>query len=255
MAESSMPNPPIAQLVLTVSFEPTLDNLSIIDIADLFRQYERDFPIFQQVNRAGPMSTNPFEVKIDGGGMPRTMFANEALDWQVAFQNDRLSLLWARAKPLDQVPDYPGFTVVADRFASALATFKRWLEDRGMAIPTPSVAEVAYVDAFSINDSESGRQRKMSEIIKTINPVLAFPMSSLQHSWTEPLREGCDGYALVEITAPIALTDGTIALGFDTTVRIDARADWATVPDCLEYGHTVALEIFDRVVNPDAGVI
>ncbi|WCP71585.1 TIGR04255 family protein [Sphingomonas hankookensis] len=255
MNESSAPNPPIVQLVLTVSFEPALDNLSIIDLADLFRQYEREFPIFQQVNRAGPMSANPFEMKLEVGGLPRMMFASPAMDWQVAFQNDRLSVLWARTKPMDQAPDYPGFTAVADRFAIALGMFKRWLEDRGLALPKPSVSEVAYVDAFPIIAAASGRQLKMSEIIRTINPALKFPMTSLEHRWTEPLRDGRDGYALVEITAPIALADGTSALGFDTTVRMSANGEWDAVGDCLEYGHSVALEIFDRVVNQDTGAI
>ena len=255
MIEPDAINPPIVQLVLTASFEPALDNLSIIDLADLFRQFENEFPIFQQVNRAGPMSVNPFDAQIDAGGMPRMMFASGDMDWQVAFQNDRLSMLWVRTKPLSEAPSYPGFTAVADRFSAALDTFRAWLEDRGLTMPNPSIMEVAYVDAFPIYDVDAGRQLQMSEIVKTINPTMKFPMTSLAHRWTEPLGEAYTGFALVEVTAPIALNDGTMVLSFDTTIRIEANGSWSVLAGHLAYGHTVALEIFDRVVNRNIGVI
>lgn len=245
-------NPPIMQLALTVSFTPSLDSLSIIDLAELYSEFRGDFPIYAQVQRAGPMSYSPFEADETKGSMPRILFSSEDTSSQVAFQNDRLTVLWRRTTPLTSEPKYPGFGHVVELYFKALVRLQGWLRAKGLPEIVPAVGELAYVDAFSVEDRETHKPRAISDILNIFSSEVIFPILTFSHNWTEPLRGKLDGYIRVEIDAPTQLADGEMVVSLDTTVSFNPGDDWMVAERKFSDAHEAALQVFDRVVNPNA---
>ena len=104
MGDPSTDNAPIVQLLLTMSFSPSLDDISIIDIAGLYEIFRPEFPVFRQIARAAPMSytlidNEPIFPQITG--TPRVAFSTADTSKKIFFQNDRLSLGWDRISTLE----------------------------------------------------------------------------------------------------------------------------------------------------------
>jgi uncharacterized protein (TIGR04255 family) len=248
----SIKNPPIMQLVLTVSFTPPLEGLSIIDLADLYAQFRDEFPIFAQVQRAGAMSYKPFEATMTVGDMPRVIFGAEGASVQVGFQSDRLTMLWSRTTPIAAPANYPGFDDIVARYFAAMFKLQAWMAARRLPEITPAVGEVAYVDALPLDVAGADQRRPISSVIKTVNPDVLFPMISLEHAWNEPLTGDLEGFVRVQITAPNVMADGTVAVGFDTTVSFAPGGSWSEARINFEKAHQASLAVFERVVNLDA---
>jgi uncharacterized protein (TIGR04255 family) len=132
---------PITQLMLTVQFFPHIQNLNPIDLADLYAPFRADFPVFEQVPRAGPMplDVNDTVAEVSFGLAPRYRFVDNRNEFSIFLQNDRFSLNWGRVNALDGPSEYPGFdSILSKAFEfwggylqaclSGTSNFLRWLE-------------------------------------------------------------------------------------------------------------------------------
>ncbi len=253
--DSENANAPVVEMLVTVQFSPSLDTLSIIDMADLYGLFRSDFPVFSQVPRAGPMSFDPVEAIVhieQTGDQPRLSFASEDLSRLVVFQNDRLSFGWLRVAPLHNNPSYPGFQNIFASLVDALKRLQAWIAGRGLAPIKPRAAEVSYQDAFAIHNAAGEQTLPVSDVFNFINPDLKFPKFRFNYAWSELLPDDLPGFATVSASAPALVADGTEVMLLQTWASFNPGTDWDALPDKFEAAHQAVLAIYHRVVNTAA---
>ena len=244
---------PIVQLFLTVSFTPALSDLSILDLADVQLLFRDEFPIFKQLNRAGPMSFRLDRDEPDLArmmGLPRLAFSSEEAGTQVLFQNDRVSFSWNRTSTLKARPDYPGFESMFSAFEHHIKTIISWAGARGVEI-APSVGELAYTDAFVLQ-TEDGTLRPISEIFGFVSSAEKYSVLMFDYSWAESLPDEQEGYLDVTASGPGSSPDGVDVATLETTARFDASGGWGDLSRSFGSAHRAAHDLFRRVVKPTA---
>lgn len=252
MAELSADEAPVVQLLLTASFSPSLDFLSIIDLADLYALFREDYPVFQQVNRAAPMTADPSQVQLPGiqvGALPRLSFSTADSSRRMMFQSDRFSFGWARISDLSELSGYPGFDAIYGLFREYLQRVREWVSARGIEI-SPHVGEIVYTDAFFVGADGSVAGAPAADIFAIINPELRFPVTSIDCTWIEPLKGGSDGFVRSTASGPALSPSGAYMMTLETTANFDLSGGWTVFDHGFDVAHRAGLEIFKRVVNP-----
>lgn len=248
MDDHTADNAPIVHLLLTASFAPAIELLSIIDLAELFKLFEADYPVFQQLHRAGQMSANAqtgtFMVE-NVSTSPRVSFTSADLSSFMFFQDDRFSMGWNRSTASDI---YPGFQAVYDQFERNLAIVNSWLSDRGSNV-VPVVGELVYTDVFAMPPVALGDA--LSKTFTVMEPFGTFRTNSLECAWIESLPEGGEGFARVKVAGPALSPAGEPVLMFETTISFNlAGFPWHNIHTGFEMAHGVGHDVFRRVVNP-----
>lgn len=254
-------NPPVVTVMLTVQFEPALSSLTILDIARLFELFEAQYPVFTHVNRAGAMITDPRTITPGGvievnalDRLPRVSFSSPDLGRAIFFQDDRVSVNWQRQSPLDEETDYPHFDGLLESLNSELDTLLSWLQTNQFPSVVPSVAEVAYSNAFNLQIGD--RRRSMSEIFTFFNNPRQAPMSAFNFAWSELVRPV--EYSGTEITGVLNMQTGIglspagspVAL-FSLTGNSVVTGDWDSLSEVLTEVHDRVAEIFDAAIQEE----
>ncbi|MEG3162265.1 hypothetical protein U1763_17320 [Sphingomonas sp. LB2R24] len=252
MAELSAEKAPVVQLLLTASFSPSLDFLSIIDLADLYALFREDYPVFRQISRAAPMTADPFQVRVESiqvGALPRLSFTAADPSRHMMFQSDRFSFGWARVSDLSEPSDYPGFDALYALFREYLERVQGWVLARGIEI-SPQVGEIVYTDAFMVGENGIVAGAPAADIFTIINPEIRFPVTSIDCTWVEPLTGGIGGFVRSTASGPALSPSGSHMMTLETTANFDLSGGWAVVDQGFDVAHRAGLEIFKRVVNP-----
>lgn len=254
MDNVSAENAPVVHLLLTVSFSPPLDLLTIIDIAEVYGLFREEFPVFQQISRAGAMTLqSPPPLTFESTGLPpRVSFSTADLSYAVLFQGDRLSMGWTRTSPLGSAAGYPGFEVLFARFVAKMGILRSWLSERG-SHAVPQVGELVYTDAFAQEAPTRSSALRPSDLFGVINPDISFPIDRIECSWVEPLPSDQVGFARASVNGPGLSPSGSKIFTLETTVTFDLSAvGWGGLGRAFEMAHGVGTDIFKRVVKPNA---
>lgn len=215
MNSGAAPNPPVVEMLLTVQFSPPLLNLNLLNIAELAGALKEQYPLFNQVDRAGPMS--PFHgqpAAFIASNMPRIMLLSEDLSFRVYFQDDRLSVGWNRVVGLSDPANYPGFDEIFTRFESTVSILQEFVQRHGFDIVGPVVGELVYVDQFVVSDNGTD----ISQYFSFLDPTLTLSMSSMNYTMVSP-HEASVGFTEAGVYGPFQLPTGEFVFGLQTTVR------------------------------------
>jgi uncharacterized protein (TIGR04255 family) len=239
---------PIVQLLVTVSFNP-LPDFSLLDLADVARLFQGTLPVFQLVNRVGPMPAVPSPDEVSpfiANAIPRFALTTSDARDQLIFQEDRLSFGWSRTTPLGSEHDYPGFTSTLDQLRSHLQTLERWVTERGIALH-PLVGEIVYTDAFL-----PAADVPLSAIFTPLNPASARQVNSLQYSWQSDWPGSLSGQLFGTIAGPALSRAGEVVMSLETTGRFALEDGWASWDSAFAEAHQVMRATFESLVNPAA---
>lgn len=241
---------PIVQLLLTLSFEPALPDLTILDLAELARLFNAELPVFRQYVRAGPMRTVPddddtpdFQQMV---GLPRISLATGDGGYQLLLQDDRISFGWMRTTPLSGSHDYPGFSSTFDNLMTKVAAVREWARARKIDIK-PAVGEVVYTDAFLLSDS-----RRLSDILTTLNPAAMMSVVQFEYGWKQNWPTDREGFLEGSFAGPGLSPEGLPVASLESTGRFDIEGDWAAVSQAFSEAHGVMTDTYKALVTDGA---
>lgn len=242
---------PVVQLLLTVSFSPSLGNLTILDLADIAALYRDAFPVFQQVSRAGPMSSRAHEavVTLPMPMHPRIALSSATSRYQILFQDDRMSFGWVRGTELNEPNDYPGFSAVFRGLMDNVQRLIGWAGQRGVTI-SPTVGEIAYTDAFALLAG-----KPLSDIITLLNPDGKLPVTSFNYGWTQPWPNDREGYVEGLFAGPSLSPEGRRVATLETSARFNPGATWHELEAGFADGHAVITDTYRELVKPPSHAI
>lgn len=247
--------PPISQLLLTLRFEPAAVGLSILDLGKIRELFSADYPVFQEVARAGPMPLHPANVEPEVGGiMPRLQFLSEDLSLKVLFQDDRVTVGWSRVSPLDQDADYPGFSVTLSRLIETYTTIARYLKDIGAADPSPATGEVFYVDAFNMLRPD-GTLTPLEEVFTFYRSNEAFGFNQLSFVFRRIYEEPFEGQSETGVSGYYNGPNGEVMVTLQTVVRFGITDADTDLVQPFKAAHKIANETFSVLVKPDSYAI
>jgi uncharacterized protein (TIGR04255 family) len=245
---------PIVQLLLTTQFQQPAQNLTIFDYADL-REVYAEYPVRRHVPRAGPMPVMQPTTQITEyvSDAPRLQFMTEDLQWEILFQEDRISVGWNRTNSLENPSQYPGFTEVFNRFNKEFYKLSKFLLERGNDALKFEVGEVSYSDAFRL-DNKDGSLKRMDEIFSNIRSIKNFSFNLVNLTYTKIVKGDYPAHVETNISGPALDSSGERAAFLRTTVRF-AVEDESSLAARFDHAHLSAQEVFETLVNPDAFAI
>jgi uncharacterized protein (TIGR04255 family) len=250
---------PIKQVLLTVQFQPAMSQLNVLDLAAMRNVFADEYPLFNQVNRAGPMGYQPevTTMQFALAGMPRLQFLEAQLSFEVMFQEDRISVGWNRTTPFSATSNYPGFEAVLARFESAIKHIRMFLVERGYPDPTPVSGEIAYTDVFVAADPQdfSLSLTKIYNIFDSNKPLVG--MTGINMAWNSELAvPDVEGYCRASVVGPEMLPDGIPAAITQMSAHFNVGdIGWEqTAQRFLAVRETLS-GVFHTLVNPSSFAI
>lgn len=249
-------NAPVTEMTLTVSFGPVFSGLTMLDVADLFQQYQARYPYFQHLPIAQPMfaTAQPagpiFAFGQPAPELPRAMFGAADLQTSIYFQFDRLSVDWRRQAPLGTGDTYPGYEAMLERLIAEIDVLRAWAKSRGLPDLLPQVGELAYSNAFEL--LPGGIRRSLADIFTFYRNSRQAEMHAFNCNWTEPLNmEQTEGY-LNAVVQSTLLNDGQTGAIFNLLGLINmAGTDWISGQQLLSRLHDRIAEVFDGTIQPE----
>lgn len=254
-------NPPVVTVILTVQFTPALSALTMLDVVGVFDLFKDRYPVFAQINRAGPMIVNPlkgavFDLTQPDQQLPRVAFTSEDSSRAIYFQDDRVSLSWSRQSGLDEPTDYPGYEGLRDSLLEEADRFVRWSSANNFPEVRPATAEVLYINAFRMDLGD--RRRAMSEVFTFFNNPRKARMVALDFAWTEFVRppelvagaKDTSGLVHMQTSSGIAPT-GKPVVTFQLTGTSQADHTWNEMKRTLDEVHDRIAEIFDAAIQDE----
>jgi uncharacterized protein (TIGR04255 family) len=253
MGEMKNDGAPVVQILLTLSFEPSLTDLTVLDLAELAHLYRAEFPIFQQLVRAGPMTlaSDEQQPNLTGlMGLPRIAMSTSDSREHVYLQNDRLSYGWTRTTPLGSAHDYPGFTAVKTKLFELINRVQSWAAEREIAIE-PSIGEIIYTDAFLLRSGQ-----RLSDFYTLFAPTGTFTVDEVEHAWEASWPSDSDrkGVTSGKIQAPALSPEGDPVTTLEAIVRFEITGDWNVCDAAFVEGHGVVTDVYERLVKPEVRV-
>lgn len=249
---------PIKQVLVTIKFTPALHMLNIVNLAAFRNEFSFKYPIFNQVNRAGPMGFLPEQnvgVDIGQNAMPRMQMYSADLCKEVLFQEDRISVGWNRRTGYDQPPMYPGFEEIAQDLSSAVSILRSFLlTNFGVGIASDT-AEIAYTNVIAIDSDSLGES--IARNFSIIAQSQFNEANAMNFAWQEPLSiQGSLGFAQYSILGP----EMTVLQRPAAILQLSANfasmdTDWPELPARLLIAREVLSRRFKTLVNPAAYAI
>jgi uncharacterized protein (TIGR04255 family) len=179
------------EFVLATHFDAPLP-LSVVDLADWIGTFRPDFPQIQELPAAARVELTPSQevlLNLAQPSLPRIVLrAPSQLTLQ--FQADRFAFGWARAEPIGQPAEYPGYETMKARWLEMLERFRVWQEARVRSRPSSRLIEIAYHNALPME--VNGRRKRISEVFRFVQPSPTRKLSSFQTSWAEQLSDAPD---------------------------------------------------------------
>ena len=259
----SFRNPPVAETVLSVQFEP-IAGLTNAHLGAFWKALEGEWtnvadappldPAFERFGDDLEWELLGLHIRLRTDLSSRLQIRNQAGDRMIQIQNGRLSFNWLKTA----TGDYPRYRAVKPGFQYALATFQRFIESHELPGIKPNQWEVTYVNHLrrgplwespddwsdllggfmprkSLHES-IGLESVGGEWHFEIKPRLGRLHLSLQHGRVES-SEG-DESLIVKMTARGPIRDSAAA-----TTAVDAG---------LDLGHNVIVDTFKRLPSEDA---
>lgn len=253
--------PPIDQVLLTVQFQPAVASMTILDWADLRDEFIEELPIFSQLPRAGAMPTKLDQVAMESPfGLPRLAMSSSDLSLMVMMQDDRISVGWQRTVPLDTDPSYPGFKSLLDNAVELVSKIVTFISMRAAESPQFVAGELAYTNAFVLQNEQGVRVRRLTDIYTCIAPIAVFPHHSMsivfQRAMSKEAGDGFDGMSEMRISGALQAVGGQLVSQLATVVRFDFPPEPSFgISAEFELAHVEATRCFSSLVKPDAMTI
>lgn len=183
----------LQEVLFAAHFEAPLP-LSVLDLADWRKTFERQFPLFQQQPAWDPYVWLDFhnnaiqhphmpQISMLRSLLPRVMAFSEDQRWSIHFQGDRVAISWRRTEPTGEPTPYPGFWKVAGEALAFLESFREWWQTRFDIPVNFRVCELNYFNAFPL---AAGHKTRLSDVFKFIVPQPSKMIANLNVNWTFP---------------------------------------------------------------------
>lgn len=248
-------DPPIVELALTLEFRPLMAP-TVVDLADLHREFAPEYPTIQHAPRLPPTSSlQPGTTQLEmltGVELPRLWFTSADLRDLVQFQSDRVSQNWRRIGPFSERLEYPGYASVRRRFAESVSRVERWSAQKGFGPLAVHLAELSYVNAIPVG--LPGGPQRISDVLRFYKPVQSSPLTGFQVTFTEDTPDGV-GTVQTFCTA-VSTPEGTPALHVQHIGRITMTA--GPVRNALaglDVLHDAIHLVFERTVVPEVAQV
>lgn len=148
----SFESPPIAEVALSVQFEP-LARLHAVHLGLLWERFRDQFPGTEEqpplphvIEQFGGLVPTDAGLQIEFTGVPtipRCWFLDSSGTELIQVQQDRLVVNWRRG---DADEPYPQFSHVRQLFAETLDTFLAFLKENQLGALKPDQCEITYID-------------------------------------------------------------------------------------------------------------
>lgn len=193
----------LQEVVLAIHFAEPL-SIAVPELASWIAEFGGVEPAFQQLpalptaNIPVPGAPSPFGVQFlteDAGGLPRVRVHGSDGHTLYIFQNDRIGFGWQRNAEIGQEVDYPGYDALRGVWAMEIERFINWLSRLSQSF-VPRLVELSYNNNFPL--IVAGRQRRISEIFKLLNPDYR-PVNAFQASWSEYVGSSVEGMVTAQV--------------------------------------------------------
>ena len=231
---------PITQLYLTVLVSPPAQPLNPIQLSDVFQRFRGDYPLFEQVARAGPMQLPDDADGFIALGGPRTRFGTADGSECILFQEDRMTYAWMRTADFNEDAGYPGYDAI---FAKALAHWSVLREHLPMG--EAIVGEIIYANALPMGKGENQNAR-LSSVINVLNPDFQAKFSNYNFTWQEPYEHG--GFVETTVTGPMLTALGQPFTHLQSMTRFRLAEGWTGLEAAFTLAHTALNDQFKKVV-------
>lgn len=241
---------PIVQVMLTLQFAPPLSNLDPVTVADVFNAFRAEFPVFEQVARAGPMPVDPDVLEIPNPlGSPRNSFLTDDRSKAIMFQDDRFSFLWQR-KPGSDL-EYPGYDAIVSEALAHWRKIEKIAVVRSAHALMPLVGEITYTDQFLLSQQSPAQQ--MAAIFAPLDRQFSTDARRVQVSYSE--AAGPDGFYEVQIVGPVPIPEpigeSKLCAQMQTIGRFPIRDSWDGVSAGFNRMHDHVKSAFTHVVRSE----
>ncbi len=168
-------NPPLAETVLSLQFEP-IAGLTSAHLGLLWQRFRERLPLIEEqpplppmLETFGPPSPARVEVTVEEKPpVPRLWFLNQDKTELIQVQADRFIHNWRK---MEGMAPYPRFEAIRDKFRGEVATLGKFLEDEEMRSPIVNQCEVTYVNHIE----PSGVWERHGQIDKVLAGWAATP--------------------------------------------------------------------------------
>jgi uncharacterized protein (TIGR04255 family) len=245
---------PIKHLMLTVQFQPAMLSLNVTDLAGLRAIFADDYPIFNQLNRAGPMGFSleqvgmPFSV---GAGMPRLQFVSSDLAYEILFQEDRVSFGWSRTAPFEAPSNYPGFESILARLGLIVKRISDYLSELDQPSASASSGEIVYTDVFIVPEGKAFGD-SLPSIFNIFNAASPISTTGLNLVWNGELQlPNVEGFTQTSILGPEMSADGRLTAVMQSSAHFNLGGlSWESVPERFLAARGTIGRTFQALVNP-----
>lgn len=253
-------NPPVAEVTISVQFEP-LAGLHAAHIGRLWDVWAGRYPQHEEHDALAPMpderqdgARRPALVLTltDETPLPRTWFLDEAGEHVVQIQRDRFVLNWRR-----QDEHYPHYAELLPRFREDFETFTSFAADQGLGRVEPNRCQITYLNPIPLEGERScpdglrgllaGWSGAHSE-----PPTLAGGDASVQVRYPIVVEGAPIGLLFVSAGAAVRADNDQPVLLLELTAR--GRATGPSLDDIatfLDHGHDAIVTMFAAVTTPE----
>ena len=217
-------SPPIAELVLSVAFEPL--PLGVVQLARVWETYRQLFPHVEEkppyqmpLEQFGQRPTRPaISLELSESiPTPRLWFRDAAGAHLIQLQNNWFARNWRK---VPEAPDYPSYEELSTRFIDDLEKFKKFLKREGVPQPAFTQCEITYIDHIEVrDDSPAG----LSSVLSLVADPPDFPTrpegQQIASGYVIEHNQGPVGRLHVQANTAIRNSDGRDIVVLNLTAR------------------------------------
>lgn len=235
-------HPPVIEVAVGVEFLP-VDELDIAALVNLHNVWSDDYPkiILQPELPSASRFASQLPVVFNTGVPPVRLWSlSEDENFLVQVQADRIVMNWRRISDAE----YPHYDNIVVQFQARWSEFVDYLGRIGASPPSPTVAEVTYVNSIHFNASAGPVE--ILTFDRNVDGLWPAAALSIQRVSPIPAELGQPGVLRIA-----ANTEEPGALRLDVVARIDVDPliEDAFPRDALDFAHEVAVRGFSLSVT------
>jgi uncharacterized protein (TIGR04255 family) len=229
--------PPVIEVAVGVEFLP-VDELDIVALVNLHNIWSGEYPKIRLQPELPSASrfASQLPVVFNTGVPPVRLWSlSDDENFLIQVQADRMVLNWRRISDAE----YPHYANIVEQFQAHWSHFVDYLGRLGAPAPTPTVAEVTYVNSIQFNVSAGPVQ--ILTFDRDVDGLWPAAALSIQRVLPIPVGLGHPGTLRL-----VANTEEPGALRLDLVARIelDPSVQHAFPRDALDFAHEVAVRGF-----------
>jgi uncharacterized protein (TIGR04255 family) len=235
-------HPPVIEVAVGVEFLPVdeLDIVALVNLHNVWSDHHPKIRLQPELPSASRFASQLPVVFNTGVPPVRLWSLSDDENFLVQVQADRMVMNWRRISDAG----YPHYANIVEQFQARWSELVGYLNRMGASAPTPTVAEVTYVNSIHFNASAGPVQ--ILTFDRDVDGLWPTAALSIQRVSPIPVELGQPGTLRLA-----ANTEEPGALRLDVVARIDIDPliEDAFPRDALDFAHEVAVRGFSLSVT------